>query len=94
MIQLSVGVHTNRKISLNLNMHIFHKRQGQMEIAQSYFYTDTIQGFKNLLEDDIIKMIIIDSLQYLTKNNIVELYGYVIMPNHIHLLWNFFKTKW
>ena len=75
-------------------MHIFHKRQGQMEIAQSYFYTDTIQGFKNLLEDDIIKMIIIDSLQYLTKNNIVELYGYVIMPNHIHLLWNFFKTKW
>ena len=48
-------------------MNIFHKRQGQMEIAQSYFYTDTIQGFKNLLEDDIIKMIIIDSLQYLTN---------------------------
>ncbi|HRH58855.1 MAG TPA: transposase [Chitinophagales bacterium] len=74
-------------------MHIFHKRQGQMEQAQCYFYTDTIHGFKNLLEDDKIKMIIINSLKYLTKNNIVELYGYVIMPNHIHLLWNFLKSN-
>jgi REP element-mobilizing transposase RayT len=64
-----------------------------MEQAQCYFYTDTIHGFKNLLEDDKIKMIIINSLKYLTKNNIVELYGYVIMPNHIHLLWNFLKSN-
>ncbi|MBC7862812.1 MAG: transposase [Bacteroidia bacterium] len=32
-------------------------------------------------------MIIVNSLKYLTENKRVILYGYVIMPNHIHLLW-------
>ena len=27
-----------------------------MEIAQCYFYTDTIYGFKNLLYDDKLKL--------------------------------------
>ena len=32
-------------------------------------------------------MIIINSLQYLVKAKKVIIYGYVIMPNHIHLIW-------
>jgi len=32
-------------------------------------------------------MIVISSLQWLVQNGLVEIYGYVIMPNHIHLLW-------
>jgi putative transposase len=55
---------------------------------ECYFYTDTICDFKHLLKNDDLKMIIINSWQYLTANQIVEIFGYVIMPNHIHVLWS------
>jgi REP element-mobilizing transposase RayT len=74
-------------------MNIFHKRQGQMYNEQAYFYTDTIHNFEHLLLDDNIKMIIINSLQYLVNNKLVEIYAYVIMPNHIHLIWNMLKLN-
>ena len=32
-------------------------------------------------------MVIINSLQWLVQKKLVKIYGYVIMPNHIHLLW-------
>lgn len=65
-----------------------HYRQGQMYTRQIYFYTDTIQNFKHLLADDYCKSIVIQSLQYLCKQQLVKIYGYVIMPNHIHLIWS------
>jgi REP element-mobilizing transposase RayT len=68
-------------------MNIFHGRQGQMETSLCYFYTDTIHDFKHLLADDEFKMICIDSWKYLTEKKLIKIYGYVIMPNHIHLLW-------
>lgn len=68
-------------------MDILRKRQGQMELNDVYFYTDTIIGFRHLLSDDKIKLIIIQSLSYLTERKLVNIYGYVIMPNHIHLVW-------
>jgi putative transposase len=68
-------------------MNIEHKRQGQMDIAICYFYTDTIYEFKHLLKSDALKMVCINSWKYLVDNNLIKIYGYVIMPNHIHLLW-------
>ena len=65
-------------------MNIFHKRQGQMGFQQAYFYTDTIHNFNHLLADDSLKMMVINSWQYLVSKQLVEIYGYVIMPNHIH----------
>ena len=62
-------------------------RQGQMDHLQSYFYTDTIIGFKPLLKNDALKMIVIDSLKHLVLTKKIIIYGYVIMPNHIHLIW-------
>jgi len=70
-------------------MNINYKRQGQAEYRQCYFYTDTIFGFNSLLKDDKLKMIIINSWKYLVDSSIIEIYGFVIMPNHIHILWNF-----
>lgn len=64
-----------------------------MDDNYPYFYTDTIFGFKYLLNDDHLKMIIISSLQYLVKQKFVEIYGYVIMPNHIHLIWNILQIN-
>ena len=65
-----------------------YSRQGQMNFLQSYFYTDTIHNFQSLLHNDDMKMIIIDSWKYLVDRNKIKIYGYVILPNHIHLIWD------
>lgn len=75
-------------------MNIFHKRQGQMDFYNSFFYTDTICDFAHLLADDNLKLIIIKSLQYLVKQQLVEINAFVIMPNHIHLIWTMLKKQW
>ena len=74
-------------------MNIFHKRQGQMQFDICYFYTDTINQFYHLLASDQCKMIVIESLQYIVNNELARIYGYVIMPNHIHLLWNILRPN-
>lgn len=50
-----------------------------------FFFTATILKWQNLLEDERMKKIIIDSLEYMSKKR-CKIYGFVIMPNHIHLL--------
>ncbi|WP_316808970.1 transposase [Pedobacter agri] len=74
-------------------MNIFHKRQGQMDYHYPYFYTDTVYNFDHLLKEDEFKLIIINSLQYLVNQKLVEIYGYVLMPNHIHLLWSMLRIN-
>jgi len=51
------------------------------------FYTASIIKGKFLLNSDKHKLILIESLQYLVKENRVIIYGYVIMDNHIHIVW-------
>lgn len=60
-----------------------------MELNQTYFYTATILNWNHLLRNDKYKMIIIDSWKYLVDKNLVTIYAYVIMPNHIHVIWRF-----
>lgn len=55
---------------------------------ETYFSTYTILYWKKLLENDVYKSIILNSLKFLVANKRVLLYGYVIMPNHIHLIWH------
>src|SRR5438552_1277965 len=51
------------------------------------FFTATILDWKPLLKPDKYKLIITDSLRFLVKNKRIWLLGFVVMPNHIHLLW-------
>ncbi len=51
------------------------------------FFTATILWWKPLLKPDKYKQIIIDSLKFLVENKRVKVYGFVIMPNHIHIVW-------
>lgn len=51
------------------------------------FFTATVLEWKHLLADEKMKDIIINSLQFLVNNGRVIIYGFVIMPNHIHLIW-------
>ena len=51
------------------------------------FYTSTILQWKPLLSQDKYKQQIIESLQYLVANKRITLYAFVIMSNHVHLIW-------
>jgi len=51
------------------------------------FFTATILNWKELLVIDKYKDIIINSLRFLVVNRRIEIYAFVIMPNHIHLVW-------
>ena len=61
------------------------------------FFTATILEWKYLLEPDRFKDIIIDSLLFLKNEKSIVVYGFVIMPNHILLIWQvqdgFIKEK-
>lgn len=51
------------------------------------FFTATILEWKYLLKEDEFKDIIIQSLQFLHKEKSIVVYGFVIMPNHMHMIW-------
>ena len=51
------------------------------------FFTATILSWKKLLAHDPYKNIIVESLKYLVTKNRILLFGFVIMPNHIHVIW-------
>lgn len=51
------------------------------------FFTATILEWKRLLLDDDYKEIIIKSLKFLKEEGSIVVYAFVIMPNHIHLIW-------
>ena len=60
------------------------------EIITEYphFFTATNLEWKKLLQPDKYKDIIIDSMKFLVSDKRVIIYGFVIMPNHIHTLWH------
>jgi putative transposase len=62
-------------------------RKSLMETGQIYFWTATINQWQYLLQADIFKDVIIDSLRYLSEAGKVDVFSFVIMPNHIHLIW-------
>ena len=51
------------------------------------FLTVTCLEWKPLLEDDRHKDIISASLRFLTKAGRITIYGFVVMDNHFHLIW-------
>src|SRR5215204_5363943 len=67
-----------------------YNRKSFIEIGEIYFWTATINNWHRLLLQDKYKDVIIESLQYLSSNNKIDVFAFVIMPNHIHLIW---RTK-
>jgi putative transposase len=51
------------------------------------FFTATIYKWKPLLTADKYKQIVVDSLKYLVDTKQAHVCAFVIMPNHLHLLW-------
>ena len=46
----------------------------------------TLENFIDVFTRDIYRFIIIDSLKYCIENKDLELYAWVIMTNHVHLI--------
>ncbi len=63
------------------------KRKSHIDRDEIYFWTATINNWQHLLEKDEYKDVIIDSLQYLTDEGKIDVFAFIIMPNHIHLIW-------
>ena len=51
------------------------------------YFTATNLEWLPVLQDDQAKQIIIESLRFLIENTRARIYAYVVMSNHIHLIW-------
>jgi hypothetical protein len=62
------------------------------------FFTATILEWKHLLKPDKYKDIITESLSFRVKEKQIFVYGFVIMPNHIHIICQvregYSESKW
>ncbi|MEO9853221.1 MAG: transposase [Reichenbachiella sp.] len=68
-------------------MHHPDIRKSYIEPNQIYFWTATINNWQPLLETNNFKDVIIESLTYLSSKKLIDVFGFVVMPNHIHLIW-------
>ena len=72
---------------MEVNKEIKGTRNSIMSLGEIYFWTDTIHDWKPLLQSDKHKSVIIESLHHLVEQSKIIIYGFVIMPNHLHILW-------
>ena len=68
-------------------MQPVHQRKSHTAIGEIYFWTATIHKWMHLMEDDLNKKLIADYLKTLSDKGLITVYAFVIMPNHIHLIW-------
>jgi putative transposase len=61
----------------------------KQEYAQEWpqFFTATIQEWKHLLKEEVYKNIVLNALKFLVAKEKVIINGFVLMSNHIHLIW-------
>lgn len=70
-----------------LNKMKYGMRNSKMLLNEVYFWTDTIKDWRYLLLDNYFKSIIINSWRELVRRRKLIIYSFVIMPNHLHLIW-------
>ncbi|MBO9618840.1 MAG: transposase [Niabella sp.] len=64
-----------------------YRRKNYMGIGEIFFWTATINKWQQLLQEDLYKDVIISSLAHLSGTEKIDVFAFVIMPNHIHLIW-------
>lgn len=68
-------------------------RYSHTSLNEVYFWTTTVNKWQHLLQPAEHKIIIINSLQWLVQKELIKLYGFVVMPNHVHLMWEQLKMN-
>ena len=68
-------------------------RKSNMVLGEVYFWTNTVKDWKHLFYPDKYKQRLTETLQKLKQQGFIKIYGLVIMPNHIHLLWELLQKN-
>lgn len=63
-----------------------NQRKSYVETGEIYFVTATIHSWHHLLLKPEFKEIILQSMQWLSEKRKWEIFAFVIMPNHIHMI--------
>jgi putative transposase len=63
------------------------RRKSYHNINKIYFFTATINNWQPLLACDNNKQLIVDYLNKLNAEGYLTVYAFVIMPNHMHIIW-------
>jgi putative transposase len=69
------------------------RRISQMDLGEIYFWTNTIKDWKHLLKPEKYKDLILSTLEKMVLKELISVYAFVIMPNHIHLIWKLNKLN-
>ena len=64
-----------------------HVRKSRMLLNEVYFWTSSVKDWKHLLKPEKYKELIIDTWRDQVIKKQIIVYGFVIMPNHLHVLW-------
>ena len=62
-------------------------RKSYTALSRIYFFTATIHRWLPLLECKENKQLVIDYLKKLSDANLITIYAFVVMPNHVHFIW-------
>lgn len=65
-----------------------YKRKSYTSLKDIYFLTATIHKWLPLLDEHNNKQLIADYLKKLSDDELITVYAFVLMPNHIHLIWS------
>ena len=62
-------------------------RNSRMALGEVYFWTDTVKDWKRLFAQEKYCLLVIRTWQELVAAQMIKIYAYVIMPNHLHIVW-------
>lgn len=70
-----------------------HMRKSTMFLNEVYFWTSTVYKHNHLFHSPKYKHLIVNTLKELVSESLVKVYAYVIMPNHVHFIWEMLKKN-
>ena len=68
-------------------------RNSAIELGRVYFWTSTVKDWKLLFKTDKYKKLIVDQLKSQVDKKQIIVYGFVIMPNHVHFIWQLLQMN-
>lgn len=63
------------------------RRKSSHEIGRTYFFTASIHKWLPLLFSEENKELIVSYLKDLSDRGLIKVYAFVIMPMHVHFIW-------
>ena len=66
---------------------MYNQRKSHIEMNRTYFFTASIHQWIPLLDSTENKELIVNYLKELSGKKLIKVYGFVIMPTHVHFIW-------